>query len=131
MTASPNEIENQSPMMNSEHAAEIPAEHVAAENAGSALVVTEPSAEEPSKVRLKEILASETALSGLPVELKVAIPVPQFRVRDLVTLEKGRVLSSDWANGEDLPLSCGDVQLVWTEFEVVDQKLAVRVTRLA
>jgi flagellar motor switch protein FliN/FliY len=77
------------------------------------------------------MVASESALGALPVELKVAIPIPSFRVRDLVTIEKGRVLASEWANGEDLPLSCGDVQLVWTEFEVVDQKMAVRVTRLA
>ncbi len=96
----------------------------------NALVITDPP-EEKSKLRLKEILAAESALGALPVELKVAIPIPSFRVRDLVTIEKGRVLSSDWANGEDLPLSCGDVQLVWTEFEVVDQRMAVRVTRLA
>lgn len=96
----------------------------------NALVMTDPP-EEKAKVRLKEILAAESALGALPVELKVAIPIPSFRVRDLVMIEKGRVLSSDWANGDDLPLSCGDVQLVWTEFEVVDQRMAVRVTRLA
>jgi flagellar motor switch protein FliN/FliY len=40
------------------------------------------------------------------------------------------VIESAWSHTEDLPLwSCG-VHLVWTEFEVVDQKLAVRVTRL-
>jgi hypothetical protein len=30
-----------------------------------------------------------------------------------------------------LPLAAGDVQLAWSEFEVLDTKLAVRVTRLA
>ncbi len=34
-------------------------------------------------------------------------------------------------HGEDVPLSAGDVQLAWSEFEVVDTQLAVRVTRLA
>jgi flagellar motor switch protein FliN/FliY len=101
------------------------------EGGETALVITEPSVEENSTVHLKEILSAKSALGALPVELKVAIPIPSFRVRDLVTIEKGRVLASDWANGEDLPLSCGDTQLVWTEFEVVDQKMAVRVTRLA
>lgn len=124
MTPVPNENEN--PVMRAEAA--VAAE--APEATENALVITEPP-EERAKIRLKEILASESALGALPVELKVTIPIPAFRVRDLVTIEKGRVLASEWANGEDLPLSCGDVQLVWTEFEVVDQKLAVRVTRLA
>ncbi len=122
--------ENQNPVMHSE---QLPAPPSGAEEAateGSALVVTDPSSEE-AKLSLKDMVSSESALGALPVELKVAIPIPAFRVRDLVTIEKGRVLASEWANGEDLPLSCGDVQLVWTEFEVVDQKMAVRVTRLA
>lgn len=121
--------ENQDPVV---HTEQLPAPHgeEGASADGSALVVTEPSSEE-AKLALKDMVASESALGALPVELKVAIPIPSFRVRDLVTIEKGRVLASEWANGEDLPLSCGDVQLVWTEFEVVDQKMAVRVTRLA
>ena len=66
----------------------------------------------------------------LPVSLDVAVPFPHFRVRDLVSLEPGQVIESSWACGEDMPLSAGRVQLVWTEFEVVDQRIAVRVTRL-
>jgi flagellar motor switch protein FliM len=127
MTTSANENEN--PVMKAEPSPAV--SEGAAETTENALVITDPPAEERAKIRLKEILAAESALGALPVELKVAIPIPTFRVRDLVTIEKGRVLSSDWANGEDLPLSCGDVQLVWTEFEVIDQKMAVRVTRLA
>jgi hypothetical protein len=30
-----------------------------------------------------------------------------------------------------MPLAAGEVQLAWSEFEVVDTQLAVRVTRLA
>jgi hypothetical protein len=30
-----------------------------------------------------------------------------------------------------MPLAAGDVQLAWSEFEVVDTLLAVRLTRLA
>jgi flagellar motor switch protein FliM len=121
--------ESQNPVLKSETTSVSPdGTHQGAENA---LVIADPSVEENSSVHLKEILSAESALGALPVELKVAIPIPSFRVRDLVTIEKGRVLASEWANGEDLPLSCGDTQLVWTEFEVVDQKMAVRVTRLA
>jgi len=67
----------------------------------------------------------------LPVELDVAVPVRDFRVRNLLALEPGQVIKSQWVHGEDLPLASGDVQLAWSEFEVVDSQLAVRLTRLA
>lgn len=80
-------------------------------------------------------LSGTTALSGpvamLPVELDVAVPVRDFRVRNLLALEAGRVIETQWGNGEDVPLASGQVQLAWSEFEVVDTQLAVRVTRLA
>jgi flagellar motor switch/type III secretory pathway protein FliN len=73
----------------------------------------------------------ESPLAALRVQLDVRVPIPNFRVQDLLSLEKGRVLETGWSHGEDLPIWCGGVQLVWTEFEVLDQKLAARVTRLA
>jgi flagellar motor switch protein FliN/FliY len=70
------------------------------------------------------------SMAHLPVQLNVAIPLPKFRVRDLLALTKGAVLETGWLPSDDVPLWCGKVQLVWLEFEVVDQDLAVRVTRL-
>lgn len=75
-------------------------------------------------------LSDPAQVPPLPVQLDVCIPLPSFRVQDLLSLETGRVLTTEWPSSEDLPLWSGQVQLVWTEFEVVDQKLAVRVTRL-
>jgi len=72
-----------------------------------------------------------TPVSRLPVEVDVTVPVRAFRVRDLLALEGGRIIETQWSNGEDLPLSSGEVQLAWSEFEVIDSQLAVRVTRLA
>ena len=46
-------------------------------------------------------------------------------------LEPGQVIETHWPHGEDMPLAAGNVQLAWSEFEVVDSQLAVRVTRLA
>ena len=71
------------------------------------------------------------AVARLPVELDVAIPVREVRVRNLLALKPGEVIESQWANGEDLPLAAGEVQLAWSEFEVIDSELAVRITRLA
>lgn len=67
----------------------------------------------------------------IPVELDVAIPVRAFRVRNLLVLEPGQVIETGWENGEDLPLASGQVQLAWSEFEVQENNLAVRITRLA
>lgn len=72
----------------------------------------------------------DSPISRLPMQLDVTIPVPGFRVQDLLALEKGAVLETRWAPSEDVPVWCGGSQLVWSEFEVIDQRLAVRVTRL-
>lgn len=67
----------------------------------------------------------------LPVELDVSVPVQEFRVRNLLALAPGQLIESQWGHGSDIPLAAGETQLAWTEFEVVDARLAVRVTRLA
>lgn len=70
-------------------------------------------------------------VARIPLELDVTIPLPGFRVRNLLALAPGAVVESEWDNGSDLPLRAGHVTLAWTEFEVVDTTLAVRITRLA
>lgn len=71
------------------------------------------------------------AAEQIPVQLDAAIPVRSFRVKNLLALEPGQVIETRWANGEDLPLVSGQVQLAWSEFEVQESYLAVRITRLA
>ena len=93
---------------------------------GQALVPVAPRERE-------QVEASVFSLSValLPVELDVAVPVRDFRVRNLLALEAGQLMESQWGHGEDVPLAAGEVQLAWSEFEVVESQLAVRVTRLA
>jgi flagellar motor switch/type III secretory pathway protein FliN len=67
----------------------------------------------------------------LPVELDVMVGVRNFRVRNLLALQPEALIESQWANGEAVPLAAGAVRVAWGEFEVVDNELAVRVTRLA
>ncbi len=93
---------------------------------GSSLVRTDASQAQPAQESWRD--AAE--VPPLPVQVDVCVPLPSFRVQDLLSLKKGTVLKTQWSATEDLPLWSGKVQLVWTEFEVVDQKLAVRVTRL-
>ena len=78
----------------------------------------------------QEQLVLSAPLARMPVELNVAIPIPDFRVRNLLALVPGQLIESGWSPGKDVPLSSGDVQVAWTEFEVIESLLAVRVTRL-
>lgn len=66
----------------------------------------------------------------LPIELDVSIPVREFRVRDLLALESGYLIETQWHNGDDVPLAAGKVHLAWSEFEVIENEMAVRITRL-
>jgi flagellar motor switch protein FliN/FliY len=77
------------------------------------------------------VLASSPGLALLPVELDVSVPIRGFRVRNLIGLSKGQVIETRWVQGNDLPLGARGAQLAWTEFEVIDARLAVRISRLA
>jgi flagellar motor switch protein FliN len=58
-------------------------------------------------------------------------PIPQFTVADLVHLAHGRILSTSWTVGQDVPLRINGELVAWSEFEVVQEKLAVRLTELS
>jgi len=83
----------------------------------------------PQSLESAMLIPPNTRAARLPVELDVGIPLSGFRVRNLLALDTGTVVASQWSHGEDVPLGSGDVQLAWTEFEVVDSQLAVRLTR--
>jgi hypothetical protein len=76
------------------------------------------------------LISSNGVAARLPVELDVGVPLRDFRVKNLLALAPGVVVESQWGHGEDVPLASGDVQLGWTEFEVIETQLAVRLTRL-
>lgn len=90
--------------------------------------------EEDAGAGVEENVEADPLLSPpfslLPVQLDVCVPLSSFRVSDLVALECGNIVTTDWGSADDLPLWCGHVQLLWAEFEVVNQKIAVRITRL-
>lgn len=70
-------------------------------------------------------------MSRLPAMLAVSIPLNRFRVKDLLNLACGQTIESSWPETEDVPLKTGELQLCWGEFEVVEQSMALRLTRLA
>jgi flagellar motor switch protein FliN/FliY len=84
----------------------------------------------PPVVETEMLIPPHSLAARLPVEVEVGIPVKGFRVRHLLALGPGVVVESEWGQGDDMPLAAGDVQLAWSEFEVIDIQLAVRLTRL-
>jgi flagellar motor switch/type III secretory pathway protein FliN len=110
------------------------AQVVAAESEQALVAVTAPTLNATDAHTItaeEEVPDLQGPIARLPVEVDVAVPVRSFRVRNLLLLEPGYVIESQWANGEDMPLSAGLIQLAWGEFEVVENDLAVRITRLA
>jgi flagellar motor switch/type III secretory pathway protein FliN len=83
----------------------------------------------PWMTRIEEHPSWET-LSQLRITMRVGVPLSRFRVRDVLTLKVGQVFESGSPETEDVPLMAGQVQLGWSEFEVVDQRLGLRLTRL-
>jgi flagellar motor switch protein FliM len=70
-------------------------------------------------------------ISRMPVRLAVSVPLSGFKVRDLLQLACGQTIESAWPTTEDVPLKVGAIQVSWSEFEVVDRHIALRLTRLA
>jgi flagellar motor switch/type III secretory pathway protein FliN len=68
---------------------------------------------------------------ALPCELTVDLGLPGFKVSDLLKLGPGTVLGCLWPVRRDVPLRVNGNVIGWSEFEVVAEKLAVRLTELA
>jgi flagellar motor switch protein FliM len=75
--------------------------------------------EHPYWVRLAQLRVTMRAGVGL-----------QFKVRDLLALKEGQVFESLSPATDDVPVRVGQTQLGWSEFEVQDQRMALRLTRL-
>jgi flagellar motor switch/type III secretory pathway protein FliN len=67
----------------------------------------------------------------LPCELTVDLPLPGFRIADLLQLRAGTVINAHWRLGQDVPLRLHGTLLGWIEFEVAGDSLAARMTELA
>ncbi len=95
--------------------------------AGTGLLVVR-SEDEMGELPPEEL---DTRLDRLPMRLDVMVKVHSFRVQDLLSMEKGTIVETVHEHTQDLPVCCGASLLAWAEFEVLDQRLAVRMTRLA
>jgi len=66
----------------------------------------------------------------LQCELTVELPLPNFKIGDLLKLRQGSVVTARLRLGLDVPLRLNGAQIGWIEFEMVGERLAVRLTEL-
>jgi len=71
------------------------------------------------------------AFELLPCELSLEIPIPSFTVATLLRLAPDDVINTKWLQGSDVPLNVNGKLIGWTEFEVIDDHLAARLTQIA
>ncbi len=62
----------------------------------------------------------------VPCQLTVELDVSNFRLRDLASLRKGVVIDSRWSLGREVPVRANGLLLAWSQFEVSEGHLAVR-----
>jgi flagellar motor switch/type III secretory pathway protein FliN len=67
----------------------------------------------------------------LPCTIALDLPVMNFTVRDLLNLTRGSIVETSYHQSSDLPLRVNGQLVGWTEFEVVGDRLAVRLTDLS
>ena len=70
-------------------------------------------------------------LVHLPCTLTLDLPIPEIRVRELIELDADSVLDTKWVQSKDVPVRVNGRFIGWAEFEVVGDRLAVRITELA
>ena len=99
--------------------------------AGLATIIRDPLPSSLSGMATIEDHPNWHLLQRLPMRVTAGIPIPNFHVKHLLALQPGQLLSSAWLSTDDVPFKIGNVQLSWSEFEVVEQRMAVRLTRLA
>jgi flagellar motor switch/type III secretory pathway protein FliN len=89
------------------------------------------SSGESAVYSLIEAHPAGSMIGRLPVMVGVRIALRGFKVRDLLVLQAEQTVCSSCAVTDDVPLLAGNLKLCWGEFEVVEQRIAIRLTRLA
>jgi flagellar motor switch protein FliN/FliY len=66
----------------------------------------------------------------LPCRLYVSLEVPHFTIRDLLSLSVNALIDTRRREGAHVPVLVNGVMVGWAEFDVIDGRLAVRMTEM-
>jgi flagellar motor switch/type III secretory pathway protein FliN len=67
----------------------------------------------------------------LPCTLSLEVPVVRFTIGDLLALKEGSIVETACHHTSDVPLRVNQLLIGWTEFDVIGDRLAVRITEQA
>jgi flagellar motor switch/type III secretory pathway protein FliN len=95
------------------------------------LMLEAESAKGPQLVERTQERDPSELLPWLPCNLALDLPVAKFTVRDLLRLTVGSIVETTYHQSSDLPFRVNGQLVGWTEFEVVGERLAVRLTDLS
>jgi flagellar motor switch/type III secretory pathway protein FliN len=87
--------------------------------------IEEPTAAPGSDSSDKDLLDT---MPWLPCTLSLEVPAVRFTIADLLGLTMGSIVETALHHTSDVPLRVNKVLIGWTEFEVVGDRLAVRIT---
>ena len=100
----------------------------------AAAISTRAAGETEENPRARTRVHSEEAwarVADLPCEVSVLLPAPGLRVRDLLGIAPGFLVRTTAPVSADVPLQVNGQVIAWCEFEVVRDRLGVRLTELA
>lgn len=98
--------------------------------AATAVATSEQGATPAAAISKPEVPSRWADAESLPCRLSAEIEVSRFTVRDLFCLEVDSVLDAGWVQSLDVPLKANSQLIGWVEFEVIGERLAVRLTEL-
>lgn len=84
----------------------------------------------PKQVTVAVTDEAWTEAGWLTCLISVDLSLARFTVRDLLLLDVGAILETRNSDGADVPVMVNAQLIGWAEFEIVGQRLAVRMTEV-
>lgn len=96
----------------------------------TAVAATDQTTQPGAKLHPIRAKAPEELLPWLTCTLALDVPVLGFTVGSLLKLVPGSLVRTSYNQSSDIPLQVNGVAMAWTEFELVGDSLAARITDL-
>ncbi|HVU46824.1 MAG TPA: FliM/FliN family flagellar motor C-terminal domain-containing protein [Terracidiphilus sp.] len=87
--------------------------------------------ETPAPVEASSTTDLLDTMPWLPCTLALEVPVVRFTIGDLLALTEGSIVETACHHTSDVPLRVNKLLIGWTEFDVIGDRLAVRITEQA
>jgi flagellar motor switch/type III secretory pathway protein FliN len=66
----------------------------------------------------------------LSCRLNVSFEIPEFTIRDLLSLQVDSIVDTQRREGAHVPVVVNGGMVAWAEFDVIEDRLAVRLTEM-